>query len=130
MSLKGFLPGNLLEKSAVLSKVIFIFSIQSLFVHLPGENDKKAVPFCLHAQFLLLLLLTTLISFRSFSQCPPNIDFEMGTFENWTCYTGNVSAAGGVNTIFLSSSGAPVPNHHTMYTAPTSEVDYFGGFPV
>ena len=85
----------------------------------------------LFAQFLLPFSFFFVFSSQSFSQiCPPNIDFETGTFANWTCYTGSVSAAGGQNTIFLTPSGGPVPNQHTMYSAPTPELDYYGGFPV
>lgn len=112
-----------------MSLGIFIFSIQSLFVHIPGENDKEAVSTFLRAQTLLPLIFI-LISVRTFSQCPDNIDFETGTFDGWTCYTGSVSAGGGTNTIYLNNSGGPVTNQHTMYSAPTSEVDFFGGFPV
>jgi gliding motility-associated-like protein len=101
-------------------------------VQIPGENDTRRIfSFHQYAQFLLSFTFFLLFSFQSFSQfCPPNIDFETGTFDNWTCYTGSVSAAGGVNTIFLSPSGGPVGNQHTMYSAPSTEVDYFGGFPV
>lgn len=97
---------------------------------IPRENDNKAVSFFLRAQFLLAISLVTLIPLPSLSQCPPNLDFEMGNFDNWTCYTGSVSAGGGTNTISLSNSGGPMPNQHTMYSAPSTEVDYFGGFPV
>jgi gliding motility-associated-like protein len=63
--------------------------------------------------------------------CPPNIDFEKGNFDNWTCYTGSVSAAGGQNVISLSPSGGPVFDQHTMYKAGAQvELDPFGGFPV
>lgn len=100
-------------------------------MRIPGEtNRRRNPPFHFHAQFFLPLIYTCLFSFQSFSQCPPNIDFETGTFDHWTCYTGNVSAAGGVNTIYLTQSGGPVPNQHTMYSNTTNEVDYFGGFPV
>jgi gliding motility-associated-like protein len=101
-------------------------------VQIPGETCiKRNFPFYLRAQFLLSFTFFSLFSYQSFSQiCPPNIDFETGTFDHWTCYTGSVSAAGGVNTIFLAPSGGPVANQHTMYTAPSSETDYFGGFPV
>ena len=99
-------------------------------MHIPQENDSKPVPFPFRAHFILALILITLVSLRSLSQCPPNLDFEMGTFDDWTCYTGNVSAAGGTNNIFLTNSGGPMPTQHTMYSAPSAEVDYFGGFPV
>jgi gliding motility-associated-like protein len=63
--------------------------------------------------------------------CPPNIDFEMGNFNNWTCYTGSVSAVAAQNIITLSPSGGPVPEQHTMYSSSQSnQLDYFGGFPV
>ena len=99
-------------------------------MRIPRENDNKPVLFPIRTHFILALFLITLVSLRSLSQCPPNIDFEMGTFDNWTCYTGNVSAAGGTNNIFLTNSGGPMPTQHTMYSAPSVEVDYFGGFPV
>ncbi len=98
-------------------------------MQLPGETGIKKD--LLYAQFLMPFTLVSLFSFQSYSQiCPPNIDFENGNFINWTCYTGTVSAAGGTNTMYLSPSGGPVPNQHTMYSAPTAEVDQFGGFPV
>ncbi len=63
--------------------------------------------------------------------CPPNIDFETGTFDNWTCYTGSVAAVGGQNVFSLSPSGGPVAEQHTMYSANQgNQVDFFGGFPV
>lgn len=101
-------------------------------MHIPGENDKrKSFPSYVHAHYLLTGIFFCFLSLPSFSQiCPPNIDFETGTFNNWTCYTGNVSAAGGTNNIYLTQSGGPVANQHTMYSAPSAEMDQFGGFPV
>ena len=101
-------------------------------MHIPGGNDiRKEFPFHSYAHFLLPVIFSCLVSLQSFSQvCPPNIDFETGTFNNWTCYVGNVSAAGGVNNIMLTQSGGPVANQHTMYTAPSAETDPFGGFSV
>ena len=98
-------------------------------MQLPGETGIKKK--LLYVQFLMPFTFVFLFSFQSYSQiCPPNIDFESGNFTNWICYTGNVSAAGGTNTMYLTPSGGPTPNQHTMYSAPTNEVDYFGGFPV
>ena len=101
-------------------------------MHIPGENvARKNLPSRFTAHYLLPGIFFCLLSLNAFSQiCPPNIDFETGTFANWTCYTGNVSAAGGTNHIFLTQSGGPVPNQHTMYSAPSTETDPFGGFPV
>ena len=63
--------------------------------------------------------------------CPPNIDFETGTFAGWTCYIGSSAAVNGQNVISLYPSGGPVPNRHTMYTANSGDgVDEYGGFPV
>ena len=101
-------------------------------MHIPGGNDiRKKFPSHFYAHFSLPVIFCCLISLQSFSQtCPPNIDFETGTFNNWTCYVGNVSAAGGVNNIMLTQSTGPVANQHTMYSAPSAETDPFGGFSV
>jgi len=81
------------------------------------------------------LLLSTLIVcpcyFSAQAQdCPPNIDFETGTFDGWTCYTGFVTGNGS-NVINLTNSNGPQPERHTMYSAfPGSGMDPYGGFPV
>ena len=62
--------------------------------------------------------------------CPANIDFETGTFANWTCWVGRTYVDGDKNVISLNNSFGPVYNHHTMYSAGTTEQDPFGGFPV
>lgn len=78
-----------------------------------------------------LLLLVALINFSTLSkaQCPPNIDFEEGNFNHWTCYTGYTSAVGMQNQISLSPSG-PVTGRHTMYSANSGLKDPYGGFSV
>lgn len=78
----------------------------------------------------MMLLLFCCNSALNAQSCPPNIDFENGTFSGWTCYTGVTSAGGGQNTITLNPSSGPVANKHTMYTSNTGEVDPYGGFPV
>ena len=82
--------------------------------------------------FLLLNLILWPGCFIAKAQdCPPNIDFETGTFKGWQCYTGIVEAFGGKNTLELAPQSAPVYNRQTMYTANTGEgVDPYGGFPV
>ncbi len=78
--------------------------------------------------FASLFLCTS--SFTKAQNCPPNIDFEDGNFDGWTCYTGGVSAAGGQNTISLSPS-SPIGGRHTMMSYfPGDGVDPYGGFPV
>ena len=78
------------------------------------------------------ILLSGPTCFTSSAQsCPPNIDFESGNFNGWTCYTGNVAAVGGGNVISLTPSGGPVYNRHTMYSSfPGDGSDPYGGFPV
>ena len=62
--------------------------------------------------------------------CPANIDFENGTFDGWTCYTGYVTG-NGTNIISLAPASGPVPERQTMYTSfPGDGMDYYGGFPV
>ena len=76
---------------------------------------------------LSLCLFTT----KLFAQdCPPNLDFETGTFSGWTCYSGNVEAVGIQNIINLYPSGSPVYDQHTMYVNGITELDPYGGFPV
>jgi gliding motility-associated-like protein len=62
--------------------------------------------------------------------CPPNIDFETGTFDGWTCYTGFVTGNGS-NVISLSAVSGPQPERQTMYSSfPGNGVDPYGGFPI
>jgi gliding motility-associated-like protein len=84
--------------------------------------------------WLILLFLsqwTTTLNNKVFAQtCPPNIDFERGTFDGWTCYTGYTAAVDGGNKISLTP-GPPQPGRHTMITAnPDIELDPYGKFPV
>lgn len=66
------------------------------------------------------------------AQCPPNIDFETGTFNGWTCYTGSVASVGGNNVIDFNFSGGPTFDRQEMYSAIGSAgmLDPYGGFPV
>jgi gliding motility-associated-like protein len=63
------------------------------------------------------------------AQCPPNIDFEYGNFQNWTCYTGSVASVDGQNVITFDYQGIPVFNRHTVYANPNAGIDEYGGFP-
>jgi gliding motility-associated-like protein len=64
--------------------------------------------------------------------CPPNIDFEAGSFSNWTCQTGYVYANGNTNEIVLTSSGGPIGNRHTIFSRANASTirDLYGDFPV
>jgi gliding motility-associated-like protein len=59
--------------------------------------------------------------------CPPNIDFEVGDFSNWQCFTGSTFVNNGINVISLSPS-APTANRHEIVTAASGN-DPFGNFP-
>lgn len=80
----------------------------------------------------VLGLLTLFLTGRSAlaQECPPNIDFENGSFDGWVCYTGTVAAINGTNRISLNPSG-PVANQHTLYGPRDAGLrDEFGRFPV
>ena len=65
------------------------------------------------------------------AQCPPNIDFEMGDFTNWQCWSGITYVIGTKNVIDLTPDPAPLPGRHTMMSAfPGNGRDAFGLFPV
>lgn len=79
----------------------------------------------------LILIVCTRCFIANAQVCPPNIDFETGTFDGWQCYTGRAEVVNASNVIDLTRSTGPVANRHTMYTANTgNNVDPYGGFPV
>src|SRR5436190_1657583 len=71
---------------------------------------------------VLFLFLITLWSYNSsFAQsCPPNIDFETGTLNNWFYYTGTCCP------IVTPFGTAPVPGRHTLTSGGS---DPLCGFP-
>ncbi len=85
-----------------------------------------------NAAIQLLFVGTCLVFFTSKAQvCPPNIDFENGTFDGWTCYTGTVGHVNGQNQMYLAKSNGPVPGIHTMHSRSSNPVyDEYGDFPV
>lgn len=85
----------------------------------------------LFVKFFSLVFTILFTSYCSAQICPPNIDFEKGSFEYWTCYIGSVSAVNGSNVISLNQIGGSVFNQHTMFTpADAGLTDPYGGFPV
>ena len=90
---------------------------------------KQVCKLCL----LLLFHLSSAFLLKTKAQnCPPNIDFETGGFNGWTCYTGYTSAVGNENQISLFASGGPIFNRQTMYTSKdnSGQLDSYGNFPV
>lgn len=59
--------------------------------------------------------------------CPPNIGFETGTFDNWDCSAGTILRDGSLNL----SPTSPLDNRHTIIAnSYPQELDPYGGFPV
>jgi gliding motility-associated-like protein len=82
--------------------------------------------------FYLLGVIISIFSFNAVTAqaglCPSNLDFESGSFANWTCRSGTVSVAPGVNTVSLTGTGQ-IPGRHTIISAATAVNDPYGGFP-
>jgi gliding motility-associated-like protein len=78
---------------------------------------------------LILFLAAMVCAFDALCQfCPPNLDFETGTFANWECFTGTTRSSTGVNQILLTPS-PPTPGRHEMIPANSTAKDPYGGFP-
>ena len=75
----------------------------------------------------MLFILTTVKLFAQQLYCPPpNIGFEDGSFNGWTCDTGTVDPVGNINVI----SSSPVPNRQTMINGVSgAQLDPWGNFP-
>lgn len=87
---------------------------------------------------LVIYIFISCQSFSAAAQCPPNIDFEEGTFNNWECWVGNTYDIGGKNEIRwdVPPVNMPVnpalhPNRfQIMTTRENGILDPFGQFPV
>lgn len=76
----------------------------------------------------LFMVLMSGISSYSYAQCPPNIGFEKGNFDNWQTLKGSIDGAGNIT----MSAQAPDPMNHVMMSAVADGklTDEYGGFPV
>jgi len=94
------------------------------------QNKRPPIRYSLK-QGLAMLFFFSCQQLLSAQTCPPNIDFETGTFNGWTCYIGTTAAVNGENIINISPS-SPTSNRQTMYSyaANAGELDEYGGFPV
>ena len=98
------------------------------------------VAFCKHNAMMFrpkvkALLLAMMLFFAGNSmfgqECPPNIDFETGSFDGWRCYEGHVASVNGVNVITMNLLNGPDYNRHTMLSSfPGNGRDPYGDFPV
>jgi gliding motility-associated-like protein len=79
---------------------------------------------------IVLIAAVVLNGDKACAQCPPNLDFEDGTFNGWTCWTGSVKIVNGRNTVTLAPSGGPVAGRHEMLSSyPGDGPDPYGLFP-
>ncbi len=76
-----------------------------------------------------LLCMSCLAGQSQSVTCPPNIDFEEGSFQHWTCRTGIVGSSPGMNQISWFGTGELL-DRHTIVPATTAELDKFGLFPL
>lgn len=78
------------------------------------------------AAFLYFFASTFFLPSQTQAQCPVNIGFESGTFDNWQCVAGTVDLYG----VPTALPTAPLPLRHKIYPKSSKELDRFGGFPV
>lgn len=62
--------------------------------------------------------------------CPPNIDFELGNFSGWDCFTGTTSVTNGKNVISLLPSPPMAGIHEIVRETFPAVMDKYGKFPV
>jgi gliding motility-associated-like protein len=85
---------------------------------------------CFYKVLILTACLFTAGASVGQNVCPPNIDFEEGTFSGWNCFTGLATSINGQNQIFLNAS-TPVQNRHSMMSlVPGNGADPYGDFPI
>ncbi len=60
---------------------------------------------------------------KVYAQCPPNIDFEEGTFRGWQCYSGNF-----FGTINPNPTVPTVGRHDMLSNPPGNGRDFYGNF--
>ncbi len=91
-------------------------------------KQSKRFPFIYRA-FIAFNFLCSFLAVNA-QNCPPNIDFENGNFDGWTCYSGGVVASGAQNLISLTPS-SPIPGRHTIFSSfPNAGFDQYGNFPI
>lgn len=61
------------------------------------------------------------------AQCPINVDFELGSFQNWQCYSGNTTFTTNLNKITVNTT-TPLNNIHKIINKGT-QLDPYGRFP-
>jgi gliding motility-associated-like protein len=78
------------------------------------------------SKYVLLLVLFVAVNTGLKAQCPPNIDFELGDFTGWKCYSGTFNGVVSMNPFPIP----PAPGRHDMISASTVPAnDQWGNFP-
>lgn len=101
--------------------------------HLKYQYNNKLIFHLNFNKLVITVLLFNIINYCSAQECPPNIDFEQGNFNQWKCYIGDVEVGpNSTNNITLVSANGPVQDRHTMYggASAINLKDYYGNFPV
>lgn len=83
---------------------------------------------------MLMLAVNSQTGVRTLSlaagECPANIGFENGNFDNWQCGTGTTAVSGNKNVITISPS-LPTANRHVLIArTATAALDPYGLFPI
>lgn len=83
-------------------------------------------------KLLLILVLWFLAPTKNQAQCPPNLDFEFGNFNNWVAKTGKYTGGNITNLVTGVSAGRHtiIDSNSREPLAPTSNKDFFGDFPL
>lgn len=83
---------------------------------------------CLSLLFLFRVILTGQSVLAQSGVCPPNLDFEYGSFANWECKVGGVVSTGTDNVINWYGTQEEY-GRHTIIPASDNSLDQYGLFP-
>lgn len=76
-----------------------------------------------------MFLIAFFFSKVNAQSCPPNLDFESGSFINWQCFTGAVKAESGKNNMVLNPTSPVIARHEIISATDNPGLDPYGGFP-
>ena len=84
-------------------------------LNISGSDKKMSWLISSLSRVVLCFYFICFVNKAGYSQeCPPNIDFESGSLDNWMCYTGSVAAVNGNHVFNLFPSNGPSFNRHTI----------------
>ena len=79
------------------------------------------------AGYIILVILALCLVNTAKAQCPENIGFDYGTFQNWQGATGFISKTDG--SLSFSSYGIS-PDVHALFYRKDNQTDPYGNFPI